>query len=378
MARIVQVEVGRYDYPVVGAFKFLKPSADGVIRRPSVLVRLTDDSGVQGWGQAVPMPTWSDETPETVESTLRNYLAPAVVGADPEDMEQIHARMHATIRPAFGLGQPICKAAIDIACYDLVGRRRNLPVHSLLGVSRRRTLTISWTVASPHMEEAERQLEEGLLRGFQHFNIKVGTPQSPEYDVALARMVRRCVPDAFLWADANTGYTLDTALQVAPRLAEAGVDVLESPLPPVYIRGYQALRQQGALPIVMDEGILSPEQAAEFIALGMMDGVALKPARNAGLWYSRQIVRLMQENGLMVLGSGLTDPDIAFVSALHLYAWADIERPCALNGAQFLAGWLTADALHPRNGMVTVPDGPGLGVVLPPEAESVLTVAAEI
>ncbi len=377
MSRIVRVEMCRVDYRVAGAFKFLKPGADGVARRPSILIRLTDDEGNQGWGQAVPMPTWSYETPETVETTLQHYLAPAILGADPEDIEQVHARMHEAIKPAFSIGQPMCKAGIDIACYDLVGKKRGTPVAQLLGGVSCFTLTLSWTVASPDMDEAERQMEEGIRRGYRHFNIKVGSPQTPEYDVQLARMVRRNAPDCFLWADANTGYTLETALQVAPRLADVGVNVLESPLPPVQIRAYQSLRRQGALPILMDEGILSPVETAEFIALGMMDGIALKPARNAGLWYSRQIVHLVKENGLLVLGSGLTDPDIALAAALHLYSWAEIRLPCALNAPQFLTDWLTGDALQPHEGQIHVPQSPGLGVQIDPAIESRLKVVAE-
>ena len=64
MSKLVKVEVGRFDYDFVGEFKFFKPGIDGKTRRPSVLVRLTDDDGFQGWGQAVPTPTWTYETPE--------------------------------------------------------------------------------------------------------------------------------------------------------------------------------------------------------------------------------------------------------------------------------------------------------------------------
>lgn len=378
MSRIVRVEMCRFDYRVVGTFKFLKPGTDGVVRRPSVLIRLTDDDGYQGWGQAVPMPTWSYETPETVETTLRHYIAPVILGTDPEDIQQVHARMHEAIKPAFSTGQPMCKAGVDIACYDLVSRKRGVPVSQILGGASLHTLTLSWTVAAAGIEEAEKQMEEGLGKGYRHFNMKVGAPQSPEYDVQLAKMIRRNAPDCFLWADANTGYTLETALQVAPRLADAGVNVLESPLPPAQIRAYQTLRKQGALPILMDEGILSPVEAEEFVALGMMDGIALKPARNAGLWYSRQIVRLLKENGLMVLGSGLTDPDLALAAAIHLYSWADIRLPCALNAPQFLEDWLTGDALQPQQGQIHVPQSPGLGVAIDPAVESRLEVIAEV
>ena len=81
MSKIVRVELGRRDYALVGEFKFFAGGA-----RPSVVVRLTDDEGREGWGQSVPVETWTYETVESVETTLARYLAPAVLGADPADL----------------------------------------------------------------------------------------------------------------------------------------------------------------------------------------------------------------------------------------------------------------------------------------------------
>ena len=69
-------KVVRYDYLVKGSFKFFRPGPDGKVRRASVLVRLTDEDGVQGIGQAVPIPTWTYETPETVVATLKKTSSP--------------------------------------------------------------------------------------------------------------------------------------------------------------------------------------------------------------------------------------------------------------------------------------------------------------
>lgn len=375
MSKIVKVEIGRFDYAIAGEFKFFKPGPDGRVTRPSVLVRLTDDEGRQGWGQSVPVPSWTYETVESVMTTLRHYLAEAVIGRDPADFAGLHSAMNTAIRPAFSVGQPLCKAAIDLACHDLVGKQRGVPVWKLLGamppmktarpeVGLPRSLTLSWTVASPKMEVVERQLAEGRARGYRNFNIKVGAPQTAAYDLELARRVRAFAPGGFLWADANTGYTPDDALAIAPRLRDAGVDVLESPLPPTQIRGYQALKRQGALPVLMDEGILAREVAEEFIALGMMDGIAMKPARNAGLWPSVQIVNALRSRGLMVLGSGLTDPDLSLSAAAQLFAWAGIDRPCALNGPQFLADSLAGKTLAPQGDQLPLSEKPGLGLEL--------------
>jgi len=386
MSKIVQVKIGRFDYAVAGEFKFFAPGPDGRVTRPSVLVRLTDADGRTGWGQAVPVPAWTYETVETVMTTLRHYLAPLVLGRDPADFAGLHAAMNNAIRPAFSTGQPLCKAALDLACHDLAGKQRGVPAwqlfeaggHSPAPAHPLTSLTLSWTVASPKPAVIEQQLAEGRARGYRNFNIKVGYPQSAEYDLDLARRVRAFAPDSFLWADANTGYTPEQALAIAPQLRDAGVDVLESPLPPTAIRGYQALKKQGALPILMDEGIVGPEVAAEFIALGLMDGMALKPARNAGLWPSVAIVNQLHAAGLIVLGSGLTDPDFSLAAAAQLYAWAGITRPCALNGPQFLADSLVGKTLAPVRDVLAVPTSPGLGLMPDDRAIQCLEVVAQL
>ena len=378
MSKIARVEVGRFDYNFVGEFKFFKPDADGKVRRPSVLVRLTDEDGLQGWGQAVPVPSWTYETVESVTTTLTNYLAEELLGADPSDLADVHSRMNYTIKPAFSVGQPLCKAAVDLACYDLAGKQTKQTVSQMLGGAQEETLKLSWTVASPDMAVIEEQLEQGKARGYTNFNIKVGAPQTPAFDLELVRKVRRFSPDGFLWADANTGYTVETALDIIPKLADAGAEVLESPLPPTHFRGYQALKRQGALPIFMDEGIVSPAEVAEFIALDMVDGITLKVARCAGLWPSRQIVELVKERGLMLLGSGLSDPDLSLAASVHLFACAGITRPCALNGPQYLGNTLVTNSFLPQSDVVRVPTDPGLGLTLSPQAEAVLSTAAEI
>ncbi len=379
MHSIVRIEVGRFDYPFQGEFKFFEPGPNGRVVRPSVLLRLTDAAGNQGWGQAVPVPNWSYETVETVTTTLANYLAPRLLGANPADIADIHGRMNRTICPGLTTGQPLCQAAVDLACYDLAGRQRGVSMQNLLGTEDGPTeLTLSWTINAPTLAQAEAQLQTGHERGYRHFNFKIGPPQAPDYDLALARLVRDFAPDGFCWADANTGYDLSTALQTLPRLSDIGVDVLESPLPPMSVAGYQTLHQQGALPIVMDEGVISPLEAESFMDLGMMDGLTLKVGRTAGIWQGMQIAKLARERGIFLLGSGLCDPDLSLAASAHLFAWAGIDKPCALNGPQYLAESLAGDGFFPHTDRIQVPTGPGLGLTLYPRAEETLRVVAEV
>lgn len=372
MGRIVRVDVGRLDYALVGEFKFFKTAA-----RPTVLVRLADEAGAEGWGQSVPVETWTYETVETVETTLRNYLAPAVLGADPADLADVHARMERAIKPSFSVGQPLAKAAIDLACYDLWGRVVGKSAAALLGGAKRAEIKLSWTVNATSLDKAEAQLAAGRAAGYGSFNVKVGPPQTPEYDLDLIRLVTQFAPGGFHWCDANTSYDLETARGMAKRFADAGLRALESPLPPARIRDYRTLRRIGALPILMDEGIVSPVEAEEFMALGMMDGIAMKVARCGGLWHASRIVTLLETYGLKLFASGLTDAELSMAASAHLFAWAGLAAPAALNGPQYLAGRGTEDDSFRANGdVMRLPAGPGLGVAMSARTRQAMTVAA--
>lgn len=362
------MEVGRFDYPLVGEFKFFKAGV-----RPSLLVRLTDDAGVQGWGQAVPVETWTYETAESADSTLRHYLAGAVLGADPADLADVHERMERAIRPSFSVGQPLAKAGIDLACHDLWGKQSGRGVSELLGGKVIEEIKLSWTVNAASLEKAEQQLEQGRAAGYDSFNVKIGPPQTPAYDRELIRTVRDFAPSGFHWADANTNYDFATARAMAPRLAHAGFRAFESPLPPNRIRDYQGLKRLGALPILMDEGIVSPVEAEEFMELGMLDGIAMKVARCGGLWPASRIIDLLKKRDLHVFASGLTDPDLSLAASIHLFAWAGLEFPAALNGPQYLAGRGSGDAsFRAVRDRVRLPSGPGLGVAMDARAERCL------
>jgi L-alanine-DL-glutamate epimerase-like enolase superfamily enzyme len=221
-------------------------------------------------------------------------------------------------------------------------------------------ITLSWTVNVTSLDDIGSVMDLGKKRGYRHFNIKVAP--DPEFDVAMAREVRRLAPESFLWADANGGYDTETALKAAPRLADAGVDVLEAPLRPNRISGYQALKKQGALPILMDEGVVTPVDLEEFHKLGMMDGVAMKPARCGGLISNKRQIEFCQMHNLMWLGSGLTDPDISMAGALGLYGAFGLKKPAALNGPQFLTADVLKKPLRIENSTAHIPDGPGLGI----------------
>ncbi len=358
--QIARIETFLVNYRPVRYFKFLEGPKGIPPRRPTVVVKITAENGGVGWGQSVPAHRWSYETHETVQSTIAHYLSPELLGMDPFDDEAIQAAMQRIIAPSFSTGQPICKAGIDLALFDLTGKLLGQTAAQRWKQAGRGSIPLSWTVNVLSLAEAEKAVSEGLARGYRSFNVKVAP--DARFDLELCRLVKRLVPDGFLWADANGGYTEVTALEIAPKLADLGVPVLEQPLPANRLAGYQRLKQQGALPIIMDEGVVSSIELEEFIQLGLLDGVAIKVARCGGLRDARRQVTILQNAGLLFLGSGLTDPDLSLAASLSLFGAYDLQYPAALNAPQFLEGCILRKPFEVVDGALTVPTGPGLGV----------------
>jgi len=359
--KIDRVETIPLSYPTRGRFKFFEDPAGRPLGRQTVVVKITADDGTVGWGQSVPTNKWSYETIESVQTTIDRYLAPVIVGLNPFDHDAVFKAMNGIIAPSFSTGQPICKAGIDLALFDLTGKLLNQSARERWGRKGRDRILLSWTLNPRAIDDIPRLVEEGRAKGYAHFNVKVAP--DPEFDLAMCRKVKDLVPDGFLWCDANGGYDEATALEVAPKLAEVGVPVLEQPLKPNHIRGYQKLKKQGALPILMDEGIVSTTELEEFIHLGMLDGLSMKPARCGGLTEAKAQIDLVLEHGMMFLGSGLTDPDISLAASLLLYGAYDLQTPAALNGPQFLSELsILKTPFEVEDGHMRLPAGPGLGI----------------
>lgn len=358
--KIERIQAFPVRYPTRGRFKFFESPDGKPLGRPAVLVKIVADDGTVGWGESVPVQSWSDETLEGSTFAIRNYLAPVLTGMDPFDLNGIHLIMNKALAPGFTTGAPITKSGVDMALHDLICKAKGLSLAQYWGRASGGTLTLSWTLNPVSLDDLDALIDEGWNLGYRNFNVKVAP--DPAYDIELCRRVKERVPDGFLWADANGGYELATALRIAPKLADIGVDVLEQPLRPNQIAGYQRLRRQSALPIILDEGVIAPRDLIEWIRLDLLDGVAMKPARCGGLRSARRQVEILEDAGLLFLGSGLTDPDVSLSATLALYAAFGLRFPAALNGPQFLAHSVLKTPLIQTDGTMLVPAGPGLGI----------------
>jgi len=275
-------------------------------------------------------------------------------------LDDIWLMMNQVIAPGFSTGQPICKAGIDLALFDLAGRILDKNAGERWGRAAGEPVAISWTLDPKTLDNVAAGITEATTRGFRHFNVKVRRDSS--FDLAVCREIRRLAPAAFVWVDANGGYDLSTAPAVAPKLKDLGIAALEQPLPANQLSGYRKLVRQKTLPILMDEGVVSLTDLETFHQFGLLNGMTMKVSRSGGLSESRRMIDYLQGHGLHFFASGLTDPDIAFAACLQLYSAFNLPHPAALNAPQFLKGTYLKNPIRIIGAQAFPPPGPGLGV----------------
>lgn len=332
-------------------------SASGTMH---AFVRVRDATGEAGWGEARPSPRWSDETPETVLGTVRDYLAPALIGRPPWDIAGIHTAMDAVIAPGRTRGQPIAKSALDMAVHDLLGRQLGVGLHVIWGRAAAERLPLCWVISADSADAAAQQAAEGWGAGYRGFKVKIGT--HPSADIELVAAVRAVAPTAYLWVDANQAYDVATARRRGRALAQLSVDVFEQPTPARDLLALRRLRADGHVPIAADESVFSATDLLHLLHLEAIDILVVKVSKLGGLWPARRCLDLAEQAGIGLLGSGLTESGLGSAASAALFGGYALAGPADINGHQFLRPAPDVPTCPIEAGALVLPTGPGIGI----------------
>ena len=251
------------------------------------LVKITDVDGHVGWGEAGPSRRWSAETLESCVTSIRHYLAPAVIGHDLFDVAGLHARMNTELAVGLDPGQPIAKSAIDLAVHDLIGKRLGITVQSWLGAKRADSVRLARLVSAATPQEAAQITATAVAEGFKGFKVKVGHHKALDPDIV--RAVVETAAGGYVWADANQGYTLEEALKMARVFEHLGLTLFEQPVPMSDVYAMKKLLSATGLTIALDEAAIGLPFVIELIRREAVEGLAIKVSKVGGLHYARQM-----------------------------------------------------------------------------------------
>ena len=332
-----------------------------------VLVRLTDDAGRVGLGEASVTSIWSGETQAGTIALIQSELAPLVVGADPFDVEWIGRRLERAV-----FGNSFARAAIESALLDLQGKTLAVPVYKLLGGKDAGAggIRLKFVVGAVEAELAAQRAKRMVDAGWKAIKVKVGRHEHPRVDVERLRAVRAAIgPDVFLSVDANGGYTVEQAVWAAARLEKLEVALFEQPTRRGDHAAMAEVRRKSGIPIMADESVFAPQDALEVIRHGAADVLSLYPGKHGGVRATQQIAKIAEAAGVpCTIGSNL-EREVATAAMAHVTvstANLQCERfPGDLIGPLYFDASLTAQPLRYQADRLFVPETPGLGVALP-------------
>lgn len=340
-------------------------STGGWDERRILLLRMESEDG-DAWSECVAAeaPNYSYETPETAWHILTEYVLPAVVGREFSDPTDALAPV-SWIR-----GHPMALATVEMGAWALEAVRQGISLASLLG-GVRSVVPVGVSVGLQRTDDdLLRTVEERLAQGYKKVKLKI----KPGRDVGMVGKVRGAFPDAPLMADANSSYTL-ADLPVLKELDGLGLMMIEQPLGFEDLREHALLQAQLDTPICLDESIRGPGDTQLALELGSGRIINIKPGRVGGFTSSRLVHDVCAEQGVPVWCGGMLEAGVGRAYNLALASLPNFLLPGDISESR---RYWAEDIVEPefvmKDGMMPVPDKPGIGVALRRDRVENLTV----
>lgn len=320
------------------------------------LVEIETDAGLTGAGEVCPLgPFYLPAFGAGARAGI-GELAPQLLGLDPTEIDSINRVMDSAL-----LGHPYVKSAIDMACWDLLGQRAQLPVCHLLGGRFGEQVALYRAISQESPQEMAGKIGQYREQGYTKFQLKVGGLADEDIERVLAArdVLRR---GEVLIADANTGWLMHDAARVVDALA--GVDVyIEQPC-----KTYEeclTIRKRTAKPFVLDENIDGLNTLLRAHADGAMDVINLKISKVGGLTKARQIRDLCVSLGIAMTIEDSWGGDVITAAIAHLaHSTPERLRFSATDFNSYVTVSTASGAPQRVNGMMSASTAPGLGVTL--------------
>jgi len=306
--KITRIRAYQIDLPLhEGSYKWSGGNAVSVF--DSTVVAVDTDAGLTGFGEICPLgPAYLPAYASGARAGIAE-LAPHLIGADPRALGQINERMDTAMR-----GHPYVKSAIDVACWDLLGKASGLPIATLLGGHVGADFALYRAISQESPTRMAKSVARYRAEGYTKFQLKVGG--DPETDIARIRAVAAVLKRGdVLIADANTGWTQHDALRVAHAVRDIDVYIEQ---PCASYEECRVVREHTNRPFVLDEVIDGIDMVVRAIGDRAMDVVNLKISKVGGLTRARQIRDLCVSMGIAMTIEDTWGGDIVTAAIAHL------------------------------------------------------------
>ncbi|WP_214887883.1 dipeptide epimerase [Exiguobacterium sp. s142] len=322
---------------------------------PSVIVKMTTECGLVGYGEAVADEHVTGESLESTISVIRHLLGPLLIGRNPMHLERIHDEMDRAIRDV-----PAAKAALDIACHDLIGKKLGQPIYELLGGRYHDAFPVTHVLSIGEPEAMAAEASEQVGEDYTAVKMKVGVDVAS--DVRRVAAVRQAVgPDVPIRVDVNQGWVnAAKTLQAMRKLEPFDIDWVEQPVKADDFEGMLEVKGKISVPLMIDEGVRGVADMRRLTMMQAAHKVNVKLMKCGGIYPAKKLVHMAEMSGIECQIGSMVESSIASSAGFHVAFSSKIVQSVELTGPLRFAtdvGNLTYDLPFIR-----LNDRPGLGV----------------
>ncbi|WP_195818680.1 muconate/chloromuconate family cycloisomerase [Roseobacter sp. MH60115] len=358
MPKIDRVETFLIDIPTIRGHVL---SMTTMTVQSIVLVRLRFEDGSDGWGEGTTIGgmRYCAESPESIRLAIDSYIAPAISGLEGDNINAALAVIETTVR-----GNPIARAAVEMALWDGLARRLDQPIAQLFGGALHDSLPVAWTLASGNSQtditEAQQMIETGR---HNIFKLKIGKRPVRD-DVAHVAAIKASLGDkASVRVDVNQSWSLSDARWGLAGLQDVGCDLVEQPIPADQISNLKALTDSINIAVMADEALQGPKDALRLAADRSADVFAVKIAQSGGLKRAAEVVAIARSADIGLYAGTMLESGVSTATALQLFATVrHLAWGTELFGPLLFRDEILQTPLTYQNFSVTIPEGPGSGV----------------
>ena len=311
--KVVGVEFMLCEFPLKTPFRIAYAQWD---RMPSIVARVVTDDGLEGLGEGVPDPEVTGETPEGTLAVLLGELGPALLGADPRDIEPALQAFRRRVR-----GVPTAVATLEIALNDLIGKAYGIPAYRLYGGKTAEQLELYHVVSLGAPQEMAESAADAVAGGYRGLKLKLGQGSVAD-EVARVGAIRSAVGPAIpLKIDANQGWGTPAEAVRRIRALERFEPVwIEQPVSQWDIAGLAEVRARVGVPIMADEALHDAHDLMSIIRLRAADLINVKLMKCGGMSPALQLIHIAGSAGLQVQIGSMVESGIASMAGAHIAA----------------------------------------------------------
>ncbi|WP_088009156.1 mandelate racemase/muconate lactonizing enzyme family protein [Indiicoccus explosivorum] len=336
---------------------------------PAVILELETDTGLIGYGEAVPDEHVTGESAAAAAAVLKDVLLPAVIGMDPFNIEAIHQKMDSVL-----IRNPAAKAAVDIACYDLMGKAAGQPVYNLIGGKAKEALTYPKVLSIEEPRVMAEKAERALAEGYVSLKLKVGQGH-PQLDVERIAAVRQAVgKDVQIRVDVNQGWkSPGMAASLIRQLEPLAISWVEQPIRIGDIAGLAEIRTKTAVPVMADETLHSMDDLLEIIRQRAADAVNIKLMKCGGIYPAAAMAKTAEAAGITCQIGSMVESSVGSAAGYHVALARTNIGSTELTGPLLFTEEI--GNLHYELPFVRLSGQPGLGIEIDESQLEKLTVA---